>query len=112
MSITPLAAALAARPVPPRTPTKDYADVWLPVTLGLGWKLALAPLVMLGIGGALGMHGLLLTITVLQAAMAPMISAAILADQHDLEPDLANAILGIGILLSLLTVPLWNLLLS
>lgn len=85
---------------------------WLPVTLGLGWKLALAPLVMLGIGGALGMHGLLLTITVLQAAMAPMISAAILADQHDLEPDLANAILGIGILLSLLTVPLWNLLLS
>ena len=34
MSITPLAAALAARPVPPRTPTKDYADLWLPVTLG------------------------------------------------------------------------------
>ncbi|MEL0027587.1 MAG: AEC family transporter, partial [Perlucidibaca sp.] len=60
------------------------------------------------LGTVLGMHGLLLSIAVLQTAMAPMISAAILADQHGLEPDLANAILGTGILLSLLTVPLWN----
>ena len=38
--------------------------------------------------------------------MAPMISAAILADQNDLEPQLANTVLGVGILLSFLTVPL------
>ena len=48
------------------------------------------------------------TIAVLQAAMAPMISAAILADQYGLEPDLANAVLGGGVVLSLLTVPLIN----
>ncbi|MFF5021438.1 PH-like domain-containing protein [Micrococcus luteus] len=49
MSITPLAAALAARPVPPRTPTKDYADVWLPVTLGtLAVVLVLLGLLALG----------------------------------------------------------------
>jgi predicted permease len=57
---------------------------------------------------ATGISGLMLTIGVLQAAMAPMISAAILADQHNLEPPLANTILGIGILLSLVSVPLWS----
>lgn len=76
--------------------------------LGLSWKLLLAPLLMLGLGHAVGATGLLLAITVLQAAMAPMISAAILADQYSLEPSLANAVLGTGILLSLVTVPLWN----
>jgi predicted permease len=78
---------------------------------GLGWKLFLAPLVVFGIGIAAGIGGLTLTVGVLQAAMAPMISAAILADQYDLEPRLANTVLGAGILLCLVTVPLGNLLL-
>lgn len=81
---------------------------WLPVGVGLTWKLMLIPALTLALGTALGIHGLLLSIAVLQTAMAPMISAAILADQHGLEPDLANAVLGAGILLSLLTVPWWN----
>jgi predicted permease len=79
--------------------------------LGLSWKLLLAPLAVLGLGHATGAAGLVLTVSVLQAAVAPMISAAILADQYRLEPRLANAVLGAGILLSLVTVPLWNLLL-
>jgi predicted permease len=52
-----------------------------------------------------------LTIAVLESAMAPMVSASILAEQHKLEPRLANAVLGIGILLSFLTVPIANALL-
>ncbi len=80
----------------------------LPVALGLSWKLLLAPLLTLMLGWATGVGGLTLTIGVMQTAMAPMISAAILADQHNLEPPLANTILGAGILLSLVTVPLWN----
>ncbi|HXP02307.1 MAG TPA: AEC family transporter [Luteibacter sp.] len=76
---------------------------------GLGWKLLFAPLVVLGIGVAAGVGGLTLTVGVLQAAMAPMISAAILADQYDLEPRLANTVLGAGILLSLVTIPVGNL---
>ena len=79
---------------------------------GLGWKLLLAPLLCWGMGVAAGIGGLVLTIGVLQAAMAPMISAAILADQYDLEPALANTVLGAGIVLSLLTIPLGNLLLA
>lgn len=75
------------------------------VCLGLGWKLALAPVIVYLLGVASGISGEVLAIGVLQSAMAPMISAAILADQHDLEPQLANTVLGTGILLSFLTVP-------
>jgi predicted permease len=76
--------------------------------LGLGWKLLLAPLACWALGVAAGIGGLTLTVGVLQAGMAPMISAAILADEHGLEPALANTVLGAGIVLSLLTVPLAN----
>lgn len=80
-----------------------------PLVIGLAWKLAAAPALMLLIGTLAGVGGLTLTIGVMQTAMAPMISAAILADQHNLDPPLANSILGAGILLSLVTVPLWHL---
>ncbi|MEO8810294.1 MAG: AEC family transporter [Rhodanobacter sp.] len=79
---------------------------------GLGWKLLLAPLLCWLMGAMAGVSGLVLTVGVLQAAMAPMVSAAILADEYDLEPALANTVLGAGIVLSLLTVPLGNLLLG
>lgn len=80
-------------------------------TLGLSWKLLLAPLACWLLGWAAGVHGLVLTVGVLQAAMAPMVSATILADEYGLDPPLANTILGAGIVLSLLSVPLGSLLL-
>lgn len=80
--------------------------------LALGWKLALAPLLIWLGGLAIGVSSAILTVAVLQSAMGPMISATILAEQNDLEPQLANSVLGIGIVLSLLTVPLWDLLLG
>jgi malate permease and related proteins len=75
------------------------------IGLGLGWKLALAPLCVYAFGRAAGLGGDTLEVSVLQAAMAPMISGAILAEQHRLEPALANKLLGAGILLSFLSVP-------
>jgi predicted permease len=80
--------------------------------LGLSWKLLLAPLLCWAIGSAAGVEGLVLTVGVLQAAMAPMVSAAILADEYGLEPALANTVLGAGIVVSLITIPLGNLLLG
>jgi hypothetical protein len=43
--------------------------------------------------------------------MPPMVSAAILAGQYGLEPALANAVLGLTILLCLASVPWLNTLL-
>jgi hypothetical protein len=80
-------------------------------SLGLGWKLLLAPLACWALGTAAGVGGLVLTVGVLQAAMAPMVSATILADEYGLDPPLANTILGAGIVLSLLSVPLGGFLL-
>lgn len=82
---------------------------WLPALIGLGWKMLLAPLAGLLLAWCLGIHGPIRVAGVLQAAMAPMITAAIIADQYGLEPPLANTMLGFGILLSLVTIPLWNL---
>lgn len=82
------------------------------VGLGLGWKLLLAPLACWMLGRAAGIDGLVLVVGVLQAGMAPMISAAILADDHRLESTLANTVLGAGIVLSLATIPLGNWLLT
>ena len=82
------------------------------VAMGLGWKLLLAPLLVYGVGRSLGIGGPTLIISVLESGMAPMISAAIIADQYGLEPKLANTVLSIGILISMVTVPLANTLLG
>jgi predicted permease len=79
-----------------------------PIGCALGWKLLLAPALCYLLGRVSGVGGLVLSVGVLQAAMPPMISAAILADQYGLEPELANAVLGLAILLSLVSVPWIN----
>ena len=89
----------------------NLGEHWRPLSVGLGWKLGLAPLLVFATGRILGVSGTPYEVGVLQAATAPMISAGILAQQSGLAPALANTVVGIGILLSLATVPLWNLLL-
>ncbi|HKE95048.1 MAG TPA: AEC family transporter [Povalibacter sp.] len=79
--------------------------------LGLSWKLLLAPAIVWLVGSLIGVQGMVLTVATLEAAMAPMISAAILATQNDLEPPLANTVLGVGILIAFATVPIANALL-
>jgi predicted permease len=84
---------------------------WTAVGSALGWKLLMAPALCYLLGWASGVTGLILVVGVLQAAMPTMVSAAILAEQYSLEPTLANAVLGLGILLSLVSVPGLNALL-
>ena len=84
----------------------------LPLTLGLGWKLFGAPAFVMATGLLFGVQGIAYPVGVLQAAMAPMITAGILADQWKLAPALTQRVVGLGIVASLLTVPLWNWLLG
>lgn len=86
----------------------------LPVLgIGLGFKLLLGPaLVMLIYIGLLGQRGPLIQVAVFEAAMGPMIGAAIVAMDHDLDPALVTLMVGIGIPLSFLTLPAWWWLLS
>ena len=55
----------------------------------------------------LSIEGQSLRVLVLEAAMAPMITGAIVATEFDLDSELAQAMVGLGIPLSLLTVPAW-----
>ena len=80
--------------------------LWPAVAAGLSWKLVLAPAMTWAFALLFDIAPGIASITILQAAMAPMITAAILAQQHDLEPELSGVTLGLGILLSFLTVPL------
>ncbi len=75
---------------------------------GLGFKLLLAPLAFYALYVlALGAHGETIQITLFEAAMPPMITAAIIAQKHNLAPDLANLMVAVGLPLSFLTLTAW-----
>jgi predicted permease len=46
-------------------------------------------------------------ITLFEAAMGPQIGGAIVAIQHGLNPPLITLMVGIGIILSFVTLPAW-----
>lgn len=77
------------------------------VFAGLAWKLALAPAVAFVVAMLAGVGGLPMVIGVLQAAQGPMITAGILAQEHRLDPQLVTLVVGLGILSSFVTAPLW-----
>jgi malate permease and related proteins len=85
---------------------RGFGDHIARLATGLAWKMALAPLVVAGVAAVLGLHGSAVTVGILQCAMAPMVTAGIIAEQHNLDPPLANLIVSVGTLLSMITVPL------
>jgi hypothetical protein len=78
------------------------------LALGLGFKLLLAPLaIWLVYVQLLGAQGQVMQVTLFEAAMPPMITAAIVAREHDLDPPLANLMVAVGLLLSFVTLTGW-----
>ncbi len=76
--------------------------------LGLGFKLIVSPLFFIFLYSLIfQQRGELIRITIIEAAMAPMITAGIIACEHKLNPELSNLMIGIGIPLSLLTTYCW-----
>jgi hypothetical protein len=78
------------------------------LALGLGFKLILAPLAIYLLYVQLfGAQGQAIQVTLFEAAMPPMITAAIVASEHDLDPDLANLMVAVGLLVSFFTLYGW-----
>lgn len=78
------------------------------LAIGLGFKLLIGPaLVVAVLAGLLGQRGPVIQITAFEAAMGPMIGAAIVAMDHDLDPSLVTLMVGLGIPASFLTLSLW-----
>jgi len=74
---------------------------------GLIVKLFIMPLVALGILWAFGIESLVLKTAVLESAMPSMITAGALAIAAGFAPRLAAAMVGYGLIVSLVTLPLW-----
>ncbi len=82
---------------------------WKSLFWGLSFKLFFAPLIFFILYTQVFSSFTLAThVTILEAAMAPMITAAVVATDFGLNKEVASLMLGIGIPLSLLTVPLWH----
>ena len=82
-------------------------DELKPLATGLVLKLALMPALALLLVPLLGLHGDMARTTVLESAMPSMVTAGALAISHNLAQRLAAAMVGYGLLLSLLTLPFW-----
>lgn len=81
--------------------------------IGLFFKLIIYPLIILILYKfILNQSGKMIEISILEAAMAPMITAAIIAAAHDLEPKLCNLMIAVGIPLSFITIAIWHYLLQ
>jgi predicted permease len=93
---------------------KEKFKQWGYLSLGLLYKLILAPLIVF----VLFFYGLnqgdnpFAQISVFEASMAPMVTAFIIASQYNLRPNLASMMVGVGIPLSLITTYFWFLLLG
>jgi hypothetical protein len=81
-------------------------EVLKPLGAGLMIKLAVAPLIALLGCRLLGLNSLAAQVAVFEAGMPPMVSAGALAIMAGLSPRLTAALIGLGIVLSFVTLPL------
>lgn len=77
------------------------------VSIGLGVRLLIAPLVALIFALTAGLNGLVGSVTIVEAGMPPMITAGILAADKRLDAPLAGLLVAFGIPVSVLTIALW-----
>jgi predicted permease len=85
---------------PPR-PARAFA-------LGLTLKLLVFPAVAWGAARLLGAEGLMLKVAVLESAMPTMITAGALLMAYDVASELSAAFVSWGLILALLSVPVWS----
>ena len=77
--------------------------------LGLTFKLILYPLLILILYKYLFLqNGKIIDISVLESAMAPMITAAIISEAHHLDSKICNLMVAIGIPISFVTLAIWH----
>jgi predicted permease len=91
-----------------RLPQQDRG----PLVWALALKLGLTPLIALLILMWFDLDQLAVQVTIMEAAMPAMISAGALAIMAGLAPTLAAAVVGYGVLLCFVTLPLWYYLLQ
>ncbi|MCG6936927.1 MAG: AEC family transporter [Gammaproteobacteria bacterium] len=75
-------------------------------------QLFIAPLIVWGVAQGVGLDGMLLKGTVMEAAMPSMVIGIVLCDRYGLDTGLYAAAVTLTTLLSLFTLPMWSGILS
>lgn len=78
-----------------------------PLCFGLGLKLLAAPLAALVVCRLLGMRNLAIDVSILESGMPPMVTAGALAVVAGMNAELSAALIGLGLLLSFASLPLF-----
>jgi hypothetical protein len=78
---------------------------WTPFSVGLLIKLVIAPLAATTILLVLNLDSLAAKVSVFEAGMPPMVTAGALALLAGLAPELTAALVGLGLMVSFLTLP-------
>ncbi len=78
---------------------------WMPLFVGLTLRLIVTPMVFIMICMLFGLTGLGVQVSLFETAMPPMVAAGALASIAGLKPRLTSALVGFGILVSFLTLP-------
>ncbi len=103
-TVTPIALVAVGLQLKIERQSKHWKFLWL----GLGFKLLLTPLFFyLLYKKILNASGLMIDVSLMEAAMPPMITGVILASSYGLKPKLGSMMIGIGIPLSFLTMAFW-----
>lgn len=103
-SLLPMVALASGMQLRLRLPRHHRA----PLAYGLVAKLVLMPALALGLCTLLGLSGELRGAAIYETAMPPMITAGALLSLAGLAPELAAALVGYGIALSMATLPTWH----
>lgn len=74
---------------------------------GLGYKLIIAPLTIFAIYSFIDVPQEIFKVALYESAMAPMITASIIAASYGLQPSLAGLMVGVGVPLSFITLSIW-----
>jgi malate permease and related proteins len=87
---------------------------WRPGVLAgaLTLRLVVAPASVYAVALLVGAGGVVWSTSVLEAAMPPMVTASVLASQAGLDGRLGARLVGVGVLVSMATLPAWAWLVS
>lgn len=81
---------------------------WRFLGLGLVYKLLLTPAIIYVLYVVvLKQDSKMIEVAIMESAMAPMITASILASTHNLKPRLSSMMIGFGIPISFITLAFW-----
>lgn len=108
-TVTPIALVAVGLQLKPDIKSKHFGFL----ALGLFFKLMITPAFFYILYKlVLKQNGLAIDVSITEAAMAPMITASVLATSYGLKPKLSSMMIGIGIPLSFLTLAFWYWLLN